>query len=226
MYKLSPSLLSADFSRLGDEVKVVSDAGAHYIHIDVMDGHFVPHISVGVPVIKSLRKASDIIFDVHLMISEPERYIPSFAEAGADIMNFQVEADVDIRAGIKLIRNLNKRAAITIKPATPVESVYDYLPDVDMVLIMSVEPGKGGQKMIPETLRKSEKLARFISANKLDIDIEMDGGIYLHNLADVLSAGVNVVVAGTAVFGTDNPAKAVKEFYKAFGGFGFTGAQP
>jgi ribulose-phosphate 3-epimerase len=216
MYKLSPSLLAADFSRLGYEVRSVADAGAHYIHIDVMDGHFVPNISLGVPVVKSLRKASDIIFDVHLMISEPERYIPSFAEAGADIINFHVEADVDITKGIKLIRSLGKRAALTIKPATPAERVYDYLPDIDMVLVMSVEPGYGGQSLIPETLRKSEKLALFISENRLDVDVEMDGGIDLNNVKTVLSAGVNVVVAGTSVFGADCPAAAVKAFYAMF----------
>jgi len=221
MYKLSPSLLAADFSRLGEDVRTVAEAGAHYIHIDVMDGHFVPNISFGVPVISSLRKASDIIFDVHLMISRPERYIPKFAESGADIINFHVEADVDIRSGIKLIHSLNKRAALTIKPATPAEAVYDYLPDIDMVLIMSVEPGYGGQAIIPETLRKSEKLARFISENRLDVDIEMDGGIYLENVEEVLSAGVNVVVAGTSVFGADSPSAAVKEFYEVFERFDF-----
>ena len=151
MYKLSPSLLAADFSRLGDELRTIAEAGAHYIHIDVMDGHFVPNISLGIPVIKSLRKVNDIVFDVHLMISEPVRYISSFAEAGADIINFHIEADATASTGIKHIRSLGKRAALTIKPATPVESVYDFLPDIDMVLVMSVEPGYGGQQLIPET---------------------------------------------------------------------------
>jgi len=216
MYKLSPSLLAANFSRLGDELRTVKDAGAHYIHIDVMDGHFVPNISLGVPVISSLRKASDIVFDVHLMISDPKRYIPKFAKAGADIINFHVEANVDISAGIKLIRSLNKRAALTINPTTPAESIYDYLPDIDMVLVMSVEPGYGGQAFITETLQKSEKLAGFISKNQLEVDVEMDGGICLDNVADVLSSGVNVVVAGTSVFGAKDPAAAVRAFYGMF----------
>ncbi|MCL2699682.1 MAG: ribulose-phosphate 3-epimerase [Defluviitaleaceae bacterium] len=219
MYKLSPSLLAADFTRLGGEVQTAARAGAHYIHIDVMDGHFVPNITIGAPVVKSLRKASDIVFDVHLMISEPLRYIRDFAEAGADIINFHVEIDADIREGLRLIRGLGKRAALTIKPATPAEAVYDYLPDIDMILVMSVEPGKGGQALIPETLRKAERLAKVISDNRLDTDIEMDGGIYLENVTEALSAGVNVIVAGTSVFRADDPVAAVKEFYKIFEDF-------
>ncbi len=219
MFKLAPSILSADFARLGEEVKIVEEAGAHYIHIDVMDGHFVPNISIGLPVVKSLRKITDMTLDVHLMIAEPERYIEDFAEMGADIINVHVEACKDAKKIIERIKSLDKRAALTIKPSTPIESVYDYLGELDMVLIMSVEPGFGGQEFNPDALKKASKLSDFIEKNNLLTEIEMDGGIYLSNVNEVLESGVNVIVAGSAVFGSKNPSEAVKSFYSTFRNF-------
>lgn len=220
MYKLAPSLLAANFAILGQQIKQIENAGAHYIHLDVMDGMFVPNISFGIPVIKSLRKTTPMTFDVHLMIAKPERYVEAFVNAGADIINVHVEACDDLKDTIRLIKNLNKRAAVTIKPSTPPETVFDVLGDVEMVLVMSVEPGFGAQGFIPETLKNAEKLATYIANNKLLVDIEMDGGIYLNNVTEALDAGVNVVVAGTAVFGAENPGEAVREFYSVFKEYG------
>ncbi len=220
MYKLAPSLLAANFAILGQQIKQIENAGAHYIHLDVMDGMFVPNISFGIPVIKSLRKTTPMTFDVHLMIAKPERYVEAFVNAGADIINVHVEACDDLKDTIRLIKNLNKRAAVTIKPSTPPEAVFDVLGDVEMVLVMSVEPGFGAQGFIPETLKNAEKLATYIANNKLLVDIEMDGGIYLNNVTEALDAGVNVVVAGTAVFGAENPGEAVREFYSVFKEYG------
>jgi len=216
LYKLAPSILAADFGHLADALLAVEKAGAQYAHIDVMDGHFVPNISIGVPVVKSLRKQSNLVFDVHLMIAEPERYLEAFAEAGADIINFHMEtADDPIRL-IRRIRALGKRPAVTIKPETPIETVFSVAGEVDMVLLMSVNPGFGGQEFMPEALVRAAALRAFLTQNNLPADIEMDGGIYLTNAAAVLDAGVNVVVAGSAVFGAEDKTAAVGSFLELF----------
>jgi ribulose-phosphate 3-epimerase len=209
---LAPSILAADFTRLGEQIAVIEKAGAQYLHFDVMDGHFVPNISFGVPILESVRKITEMTLDVHLMISEPEKYIAPFAKAGADIINFHIEAAADPAALIKKIHALGKRAGITLKPGTPPETVFPYAESLEMVLIMSVEPGFGGQKMIEGSLEKARQLRDFAAKNGLTLDIEMDGGIHLGNAADVTAAGVNVVVAGSAVFAATDIGGTVRAF--------------
>ena len=219
IYKLAPSMLAADFSNLGRDVGAVEAAGAHYLHIDVMDGMFVNNISFGLPVIECIRKVSGLVFDVHLMIAEPSRYIEAFAGAGADIINVHIEASSNPAGDLKKIKSLGKVPALTIKPDTSAECAYDYLPYADMVLVMSVEPGFGGQAFLPHTLKKAEKLADHIANNNLKIDVEMDGGIGFNNIKDVLSAGVNVVVAGSSVFRSRDIGGGVRSFYRVFHDF-------
>lgn len=216
MIKLAPSILSADFTNLGKDIKEVEDAGAHYLHIDIMDGQFVPNISIGIPVIKSLRKVTDMTFDVHLMIDKPERYIQHFAEAGADIINFHVEATDDIQGCIDKINEFGKKPAITFKPNTEIEQYLPYLHKVDMVLVMSVEPGFGGQSLIPHTLGKIEKISNYIEENNLNVEIEIDGGVNLDNVQNIINAGANVIVAGSAVFDGKTSANNVDLFYDKF----------
>ena len=208
---LSPSILSADFSRLGEQIKEVETAGAQYLHIDVMDGLFVPSISYGMPVIASIRKCSNIFFDVHLMIERPERYLKEFAESGADLINFHLEATEDAEGVIEKIRALNRKVGITIKPGTPAEAVQPYLDKVDMVLVMTVEPGFGGQKLIPECLDKVAEIRRMVTKKGLRTDIEVDGGINADNVELALRAGANVIVAGSAVF-KNNISENVNRF--------------
>lgn len=208
---LSPSILSADFGRLGEQIKEVEKAGAKYLHIDVMDGLFVPSISYGMPVIKSIRKYSNIFFDVHLMIEKPERYLKEFAESGADLINFHLEAAGDVNGTIAKIRALNKRVGITIKPGTPARAAEPYLDKVDMVLVMTVEPGFGGQKLIPECLDKVTEIRHMADERGLHTDIEVDGGINADNVELALQAGANVIVAGSAVF-KNNISENVKQF--------------
>lgn len=208
---LSPSILSADFGRLGEQIKEVEKAGAKYLHIDVMDGLFVPSISYGMPVIKSIRKYSNIFFDVHLMIEKPERYLKEFAESGADLINFHLEAAGDVNGTIAKIRALNKKVGITIKPGTPARAVEPYLDKVDMVLVMTVEPGFGGQKLIPECLDKVTEIRHMADERGLHTDIEVDGGINADNVELALQAGANVIVAGSAVF-KNNISENVKQF--------------
>ena len=211
MIIISPSVLASDFSKLGEEVCRVYSAGAKYIHLDVMDGIFVPNMSFGPPVIASLRKVSDAFFDVHLMITQPQRYIKDFADAGADIITIHYESCDDPFEVVKQIKSYGKKAAISIKPATPVNVLFPILDQLDMVLIMTVEPGFGGQKMIPETVEKVRELRSFAIENGIDVDIEVDGGITADNLKLVTSAGANVIVAGSAIFKANDPAAVVAD---------------
>ena len=197
---LSPSILAADFAILGEQIKEADEAGAEYIHIDVMDGVFVPSISFGMPVITSIRKTTKKIFDVHLMIVEPERFVKEFAECGADSITFHIEATEDVDEIIDLIHDLGCKAGMSIKPRTPVEVVEKYLHKLDMLLVMTVEPGFGGQKYIPESTERIREIRRMADEQGLDLDIQVDGGITKENVQVVLDAGANVIVAGSAGF--------------------------
>lgn len=211
---LSPSMLSIDFAKIGEQLAILEKAGTPYIHLDVMDGMFVPNISFGIPVIQGIRKATDMVFDVHLMIERPQRYIEAFRKAGADIINFHVEATEEPMQVIAQIRSTGARAAITIKPKTPVQTIKPYLPYVDMVLVMTVEPGFGGQKFMEEQVPKVRQLADWRSEMGLSYDIEVDGGVTVDNVRTVLDAGANVIVAGSAVFGKADIAAAAGDFMK------------
>ncbi len=208
---LSPSLLSADYGNLAKDIQEVQEAGATYLHIDVMDGLFVPSISFGMPLISCIRKYSDIFFDVHLMIERPERYIKEFAECGADLITFHLEATEDVLGTIEKIRSFGKKVGITIKPKTPAKAVEPYLHLVDMVLVMTVEPGFGGQKIIIECLDKVTEIRQMLKEKNLDVDIQVDGGINVDNVELALKAGANVIVAGSAVF-KDSITENVKQF--------------
>lgn len=208
---LAPSILSADFKNLGEEIKAVEKGGAAYLHIDVMDGVFVPSISFGMPVIKSIRSATDMVFDVHLMIIDPIRYIKEFAASGADLITFHLEAAEDPQAVIDEIRKNGCKAGISIKPKTPFEDVIPYMDKVDMLLIMTVEPGFGGQKMMPETIDKVRQARSYVTDNSLSTDIQVDGGVKYDNINIPLEAGANIFVAGSAVFG-DNTYGEAKSF--------------
>ena len=197
---LSPSILSADFKKLGEELETIDKAGAEYVHVDVMDGLFVKSISFGMPVIKSARSATDKVFDVHLMIDKPERYIDEFINAGADGVTFHIEATDKPKECIEMIQKRGKKAAISINPKTPVSAIEKYLDKVDMVLVMSVEPGYGGQKYIESV---NEKIAYIREKTGSDFDIEVDGGINANNIDNAINAGANIIVAGTAVFNDD-----------------------
>lgn len=200
---LSPSILSADFWHLGEDIRCVEQENVPWLHVDVMDGIFVPSISFGMPVLKCVRKQTDLFLDVHLMIDRPERYVKEFADSGADLINFHLEATDQVKETIEAIRALGKKVGITIKPKTPVEELAPYLDLVDMVLVMTVEPGFGGQKLIPECIDKVREVRRMLDERGLDIDLEVDGGINIDNVQVALEAGANVIVAGSAVFKDD-----------------------
>ncbi len=208
---LSPSILAADFANLGRDIRIADEAGAQYIHFDVMDGAFVNNISFGIPVLKSVRKITDCVLDVHLMIERPERYVHEFAEAGADIITVHAEATDHLDAVIEMIKKEKVMAGVALNPSTPLSEIEYILPKVDMVLIMSVNPGFGGQAFIPYCLDKISDLSRLLDKKGLKTDIEVDGGVTLQNVSEIVEAGANIIVAGSAVFNGDI-AKNVSEF--------------
>ena len=198
--QISPSILSADFSQLGTEIKRLEDGGADMIHVDVMDGHFVPNLTIGPPVIKALKKHSSILFDVHLMISPVHKYIEAYADAGADIITIHPEATQNLKESIKTIKDLNKKVGVSLNPESKIELITEFLDQIDLVLIMSVNPGFGGQKFMPEVLDKIKQLKKIQQEKKLNFDIEIDGGINFENCKIAIDAGANILVSGTTVF--------------------------
>lgn len=210
MFEIAPSILSADFTRLAEEISATKAGGAKMLHVDVMDGHFVPNITIGLPVVRSLRRATDMILDCHLMISEPGRYASEFVQAGANMVSVHVEADNHLQRTLTAIKEAGARAGVAINPGTPLDALYEVLPYADFVLLMSVNPGFGGQKFVPTMLDKLRRLKSLIDDRGLSTKIEIDGGIDETNIADVVEAGAEMIVAGSAVFGSGNPESAVK----------------
>src|SRR2546429_4489027 len=212
---IAPSLLSANFSRLGEEMEAVARGGATILHFDVMDGHFVPNLTVGLPVLKSIAQATELPIDAHLMISEPGRYAERFVEAGAKMVSVHVEADAHLHRTLASIKSAGAQAGVVINPATPIETLGEALQFADYVLVMSVNPGFGGQKFIPTSVNKVRRLRRMIEERNLQVRIEIDGGIDRDNIARCAAAGAEIFVAGTAVFGHGDPAKSVRELLSA-----------
>ena len=212
---IAPSILSADFSRLGEEIEAVKRGGASILHVDVMDGHFVPNLTIGLPVVKSIVQTTDLPIDAHLMISEPGRYAQQFVEAGARMVSVHVEADANLHRTLASIKAAGALAGVVLNPATPIESLAEALSFADYVLVMSVNPGFGGQKFIPTSVDKVKRLRRMIEERKLDTRIEIDGGIDLENIAAVVAAGAEIIVAGSAIFGAADPEAAVQGLREA-----------
>tara|TARA_B100001057_G_scaffold453346_1_gene498095 strand:- start:335 stop:994 length:660 start_codon:yes stop_codon:yes gene_type:complete len=202
--QISPSILSADFSQLGNEIKRLEEGGADMIHVDVMDGHFVPNLTIGPPVIKALKKNSKLVFDVHLMISPVHKYIEAYSNAGADIITIHPEATNDLKSSISKIKELKKKVGVSLNPETGIDVIIDFLKDIDLVLIMSVNPGFGGQKFMPNVLSKIKELKKIQNEKKIDFDIEIDGGINFENSKTAIEAGANILVSGTTIFKSNN----------------------
>lgn len=210
-FEIAPSILSADFTRLAEAIRDIREGGATVLHVDVMDGHFVPNITIGLPVVKSLRAATDMTIDTHLMITEPGRYAVEFVKAGADMVSVHVEADVHLQRTLVAIREAGAKAGIAINPGTPLVMLEETLPYADFVLLMSVNPGFGGQKFVPTSLDKLRRLRQMIKDRGLSTRIEIDGGVDATNIAEICEAGAEIVVAGSAVFGGGRPTEAVRE---------------
>jgi ribulose-phosphate 3-epimerase len=208
--KIAPSILSADFSRLADEVRAVEKAGADVIHVDVMDGHFVPNITIGPLVVQGLKKLTSLPLDVHLMIENPERYVEVFAQAGSDWITIHAETCPHLKRMIKKVHQLRARPGIVLKPATPLKTLFPVLDEIDLVLIMSVNPGFGGQSFIPSTLKKIERLRKIVDQNRYPLEIEVDGGVKVENIREVSTAGGDVFVVGTGIFKTENYEKTIR----------------
>lgn len=214
MIEIAPSILSVNFTRLAEEIKAVEDGGARVLHVDVMDGHFVPNITIGLPVVKSIRKATSLIIDTHLMITEPGRYASAFVEAGADMVSVHVEADAHLHRTLQSIRDAGGKAGIAINPATSLSVLDEALAFADFILMMSVNPGFGGQKFIPAMLNKLRRLREMIDVRGLPVQIEIDGGVDETNISDITAAGADIIVAGSAVFGGGEPATAVRNLFE------------
>lgn len=215
MFEIAPSILSADFTKLAEEIRAIEKGGATVLHFDVMDGRFVPNITVGLPVLKSVRKATKMTIDAHLMIVEPNRYAVEFVKAGADMVSVHVEADVHLQRTLTAIREAGGKAGIAINPATPLSALEEALPHADFILLMSVNPGFGGQKFISTSLDKLRRLRQMIDERGLDVKIEIDGGIDAGNIQKIVESGAEIIVAGSAVFGGGKPTEAVKELIDA-----------
>jgi ribulose-phosphate 3-epimerase len=206
--EVAPSILAADFARLGEQIEALKEAGCQLLHVDVMDGHFVPNITIGVPVVRSLRQATDLLLDCHLMIAEPDRYVEAFAEAGADMISVHQEATPHLDRTLAAIRATGARAGVVLNPATPVATLSEVLGQVDFVLVMSVNPGFGGQKFLPGALAKLEQLRAWRADQGADFRLEVDGGIGVENIGDVVRAGADIIVAGSSIFHTGNPSES------------------
>ena len=216
--KIAPSILSADFSRLGEEIRKVEDAGADWIHVDVMDGAFVPNITVGPFILEAVRKVTALPLDVHLMIERPEQYISEFADAGADIITVHFEACIHLHRTIQAIKEKGKKAGVSVNPATPLVSIKYVLDDIDLLLIMSVNPGFGGQRFIPSALEKIKKARQMVDKSGAKVSIEVDGGVKLENIGEVASAGADIFVSGSGVFGTGDYKKTIQEMKRIISG--------